>query len=126
MNFSSLYYKILIYGTLIGALIVAYMLLLKVTGHSPTLEQATFTLVIMLMGWQLQSTISSSKFKGEMLEFKRNTISSFNAVRNDMAEFKEETRNSFFEVKQDIKEIRTDISTMKTDIALIKHALKIH
>lgn len=96
--------------------IVIYMILLKITGHSPTLDQ--IVVVIVSVNFAVASTLMF-KF-GRMEEFMKSSKITFKKIGDDFNKMKVDISD----IKKDVLELKSDMVYMKNDVAYMKKDIK--
>ncbi len=85
-----------------------YMLLIKITGHSPTLDQITLTLLAIIGGTIIKLMADFYRFEGK--------------VEAHM----ETTKNTFMKIGNKLDSLESSVNKLKSDMRLVKHKLKIY
>ncbi len=88
---------------------VIYMLLLKITGHSPTDAQILYGIVGSTFVYLVAFSFKAGKFAGRVGEFMINT----KEFMNDTKTFMNENRESLHKIQHEIIEVKSDIRYMK-------------
>ena len=63
---------------------MAYQIILKITGHSPSVETVLSTAIVMIISFLLLSTLKVGEFMGETRSFMGNTKESFRRMKKDL------------------------------------------
>lgn len=79
-----------------------YQIILKLTGHSPTIETILSTAMVTIISYILVTTLKIAEFMGETKEFMSTAKNSFGMIKNDMASLK----NDMTVMKEEIRKIR--------------------
>ena len=81
--------------TIVAALIGIGMVIYKITGHSPTIEEVLLIFVVAIAGLLIKHMTTTSKFVGK-------TATDINYIKGDL-----------HELKVDIRNLRTDVLELK-------------
>ncbi len=88
--------------------LILYMIILKLTGHSPTLDVITITILTLIVGGLTKLMADFYGFKGK--------------AESHM----EVTKNTFIKMGSKLDKLDNDVNELKSDMKLIKHKLKIY
>lgn len=78
--------------TVIFALLVIFLLLWKLLGSSPTIEEITLGLTTILASWLINLSYKFGKSEGQQNQFEKNVKESFARIRDDLTEIKQKLR----------------------------------
>jgi len=101
----------------------AYQVILKLTGHSPTVETILMTAMAMLISFLLVATLKLGEFMGETRAFMKNTKESFALMKSDFSSLKSDfasLKSEFGQMKSDILLLKSDSAVMKGNMSLMK------
>ena len=94
---------------------IAYMVLLKITGHSPTAETIVGTLLTSMMVYVTISVFKMKGFEGEMKEFKRATEKTLSKMEREQ----EEIKRVLYQIQAKIEIMQANMEIMQTKIATL-------
>jgi len=78
--------------TVAFALLVIFLLLWKLLGSSPTIEEITLGLTAILVSWLINLSYKFGKSEGQQNQFEKNVKDSFQRIREDLIEIKQKLR----------------------------------
>ncbi len=78
--------------TIVFALLVIFLLLWKLLGSSPTIEEITLGLTTILASWLINLSYKFGKSEGQQNQFEKNVKDSFERVREDLKEIKQKLK----------------------------------
>ena len=78
--------------TVAFALLVIFLLLWKLLGSSPTIEEITLGLTAILASWLINLSYKFGKSEGQQNQFEKNVKDSFQRIREDLIEIKQKLR----------------------------------
>lgn len=76
--------------TILLTMFAVVMVLWKLLGNSPTLEQLTFSLLMVMAAWLFSLTYKQGIFEGRYIQLDANMKDSFVRVREDLSEIRKE------------------------------------
>lgn len=111
-NQTTIFEKVVILLIWVLSIIVIYWIILKLTNHSPTIEQ-----IIAGFGGIISTFMFHHHYKlGRLDEFKKQTEKEFERTHNKLDKIDSEISI----LKIDVASIRSDVSTVRADIAFIR------
>jgi len=96
----------------IFGILIIYWLVLKLTNHSPTIEQVGVGIFVLIATLVFKNEYKS----GRIDEFRSNTEKELSLIKNKV----DKIESDVIYLKSDISHIKSDISFVRSDIALIK------
>lgn len=73
---------------IILSITVIYMIILKIVGSSPTLDQINLTLTALIGSALITIFYKFGRFEGEIREFKKITLNTFSNIKEDLNKIK--------------------------------------
>lgn len=116
----NLYEVLLKIFILVMGIIAIYMLLLKIFGYSPTIDQIILIVVTIGAGVSINTHFRFAHFKGKVEEFMHVTKNTFRKMHTEMKEMRSEFNTEIKEIRSDLEQMKRDIFELKRDMAVIK------